>query len=340
MWAEFILILYCILVALCSAFGGWLPSVVRLTHRRMQMLVSLVGGLMLGVGLFHLLPHAFAELNSIDLVVRWTMGGLLTTFFLIRAFHSHSHGHGEEECHSGGHSHDHDHDHGRPCGHDHDHDSSSAAARAGLAPAVGSLPIVELTGQPSAPLPLEPAVEAVTGQHVWSWIGLALGLTVHTLIDGLALGASVMADARHGHHGVALLGVGTFLAVALHKPLDALSITGLMLAGNWSPGWRTVINWSYALVCPIGAALFYFGVQQFTDMQAYLVGISVAFAAGVFLCLSLADLLPEVQFHTHDRWALSAFLLAGVALAFAIGFLEPEHLHQHGAAPKAIQHAH
>ena len=49
----------------------------------------------------------------------------------------------------------------------------------------------------------------------------------------------------HEQHGFALFGLGTFLAVALHKPLDALSITSLMAAGGWSKGrsiWPTALS--------------------------------------------------------------------------------------------------
>ena len=43
---------------------------------------------------------------------------------------------------------------------------------------------------------------------------------------------------------------------------------------------------------------------------------------------SLADLLPEVTFHSHDRVWLTAALFLGVALAWGIGFLEPMHAHE------------
>ena len=52
-------------------------------------------------------------------------------------------------------------------------------------------------------------------------------------------------------------------------------------------------------------------------------------SAGVFICISLSDLLPEVQFHSHDRLKLSAALLLGIVTAWAIGFLEPAHTHGH-----------
>jgi zinc and cadmium transporter len=56
-------------------------------------------------------------------------------------------------------------------------------------------------------------------------------------------------------------------------------------------------------------------------------GMALGFSAGAFLCISLSDLLPEVQFHHHDRGKLSASLLLGVALAYGIGLFEGEHAH-------------
>jgi zinc and cadmium transporter len=48
-------------------------------------------------------------------------------------------------------------------------------------------------------------------------------------------------------------------------------------------------------------------------------------SAGVFICISLSDLLPEVQFHSHDRARLTIALLAGVIAAYGVGLMEPEH---------------
>ena len=151
-------------------------------------------------------------------------------------------------------------------------------------------------------------------------------MVLHSLIDGVALAAAIEVEA-FGETAFASYGLGTFLAVVLHKPLDSMSISSLMLLGGWSKTWRLAVNVGFALICPLGAVLFFFGLEKVTASQHALVGCSVAFAAGVFLCISLADLLPELQFHSHDRFNLSAALLAGVALAYAIGFFEPKHIH-------------
>jgi zinc and cadmium transporter len=95
-------------------------------------------------------------------------------------------------------------------------------------------------------------------------------------------------------------------------------------------------------MCPLGAIGFFFGLAGMFAQQQIVVGCALAFAAGVFLCISLADLLPEVAFHTHDRMRLTVALLIGIALAWAIGFLEPAHVHDapHEHSSEAHRHLH
>ncbi len=78
----------------------------------------------------------------------------------------------------------------------------------------------------------------------------------------------------------------------------------------------------FALASPLGAALFYFGASQFAGGNAPVLGYALAFCAGSFLCIASSDLLPELQFHSHDRFKLSAALLAGIAVAIIIGQFE------------------
>jgi zinc and cadmium transporter len=282
-----LLTFYCICVLLASIAGGVLPGIIKLTHRRMQLAMSFVGGMMLGVALLHLLPHALAHLGSIDRVAAWTLAGLVTMFLLIRVFHVHAHEHGDTsdlvDTHQAGHE--------GPCEHHHEHH------------------------------------EHLPGQHPFSWLGLALGLSLHTIIDGVALGAAVMAEAD-GEHGFALFGLGTFLAIALHKPLDALSITSLMAAGGWSKKAIHVTNLTFAVMCPAAAIFAAWGLTGMLDQQHAGIGCALAFAAGVFLCIALADLLPEVSFHAHDRIPLTVALFFGIALAWSMGFFEPKHSHE------------
>ena len=54
---------------------------------------------------------------------------------------------------------------------------------------------------------------------------------------------------------------------------------------------------------------------------------ALTFSGGVFVCVALADLLPEVRFHSHDRFKLTAALLLGFASAYGLGLLESEAAH-------------
>lgn len=168
-------------------------------------------------------------------------------------------------------------------------------------------------------------VNGQEGVHSLSWVGIALGLGVHTLIDGVALGA-VMVGESHSHTTV-LAGFGVFLAILLHKPLDAMSITSVMEAGGWSPRARLATNLAFALLCPLGALAFYFGIDSLTGSPEVLVGAALAFSAGAFICIALSDLLPEVHFHSHDRGKLTAAFLLGIVLAYGIGAIEPSSMH-------------
>lgn len=290
--------LYAVAVAVASVLGGKLPALLTLSHTRMQVIMSFVAGLMLGVACYRLLPHAVETIATDDAVQRavwWLMIGLLLMFILLRTFHFHQHEHEIE------HDHDHDHVHQHEHGHVHSHDAAQ---------------------QPAA--------------HPLSWVGVAIGLTLHTLIDGVALGAAIQADVA-GTGG--LLSLGVFAAIVLHKPLDAMSITSLMTAGHYSARAITLVNVLFALMCPLGALLFFWGVDGAVSHQSLVIGSALAFSAGVFLCISLSDLLPEVQFHSHDSFKLTLALVLGVTLAYGIGFLEPSHAHDvHPAASQSHQH--
>ena len=157
-------------------------------------------------------------------------------------------------------------------------------------------------------------------------MGIGFGLTVHTLIDGMALAASVQSEMSFdGRNWVA--GVATFMAIALHKPLDAMSITTLMASSGWSRRSRMAANMAFAAMCPIGVLLFFAAEHVLTANGTFL-GAALAISAGVFLCISLSDLLPEIQFHHHDRLQLSLALLAGVLIAWGLLFIEPKHAHE------------
>jgi zinc and cadmium transporter len=74
---------------------------------------------------------------------------------------------------------------------------------------------------------------------------------------------------------------------------------------------------------PLGAALFAIGMGQLDEVAASAwTALALAFSAGTFLCIALSDLLPELQFHSHDRLKLSVSLIAGVCLMASTSLIE------------------
>ena len=301
MHPVWLLVVYSLICVVASLAGGWVPLLVRLTHRGMQLAISFVSGIVLGIGLLHLLPHSFESLGSIDRTVLWVLAGFLFMFLLERFFHFHHHDAPEDGLALDApspepHSHErHDHAH-------HDHAGSRTAS-------------------------------------AFPWIGVGIGLALHALVDGVTLAAAVKADAGHARE---LAGIGACLAVALHKPFDSLTIGTLLAAAGRSAASRYVINAVYSLVTPLGIVLFYALSPGSTNPQFGL-GQTLGFAAGTFLCIATSDLLPELQFHRHDRVKLSAALAAGLALAWSTGFLETtghDHFQAPERSPPAERHDH
>lgn len=258
------LALYGLLALLAALAGGALPTLVALTHSRLQLAVSFVGGLMLGLALLGMLPHALQQLDSVHQVTGWLLAGFLVMFFVQRflPFHHHDVAAGSPL---------------EPCGHTH-----SLAERS-----AGNL----------------------------NWISVALGLALHSVFDGLAIAAAVTAGTQS--HAAAL-GAGTALAVVLHKPFGALAIVTLMMRSRTSRRAQRWINLAFAMVTPLSAVLFCTTAGDIAHTHPAWLGAALAFCAGTFLCIACADLLPELQFHAHDRGKLSFALVAGIAVAALI----------------------
>jgi zinc and cadmium transporter len=316
-------VIYCVLVGLASLAGGALAASLKLTHRKLQFALSFVGGTMLGVGLFHLLTHAIiialetspagsagglshgllhGALDGVLLVL-----GFVAMFLLERFFHFHQHETPEQAGH-------HDCCDDGCDGHGHDHGKGAH-------------------------------VHAPRGKGQKSqlgWIGAAIGLTMHSILEGVALGAAVLAATAHDHGGM-IAGLSTFLVILLHKPFDGLTVATLVRAAGKPARFAHLVNLLFSLVVPIGAAVVWFGVAE---SGAEILPFALAFSAGTFICIASSDLLPELQFHRHDRVGLSAALLVGLALAGTIARLESsvaqahDHSHDHDHDHSDPNHKH
>jgi zinc and cadmium transporter len=284
---------YSISILLFSLAGGYLPFRGGITHDRLQLYLSLAAGVMLGAAFFHVMPDAL-EYCGPKAFGWWISLGAVGTFCIERFIAPHSHEVNGHHHHHAGHNHGGEHLH------------AEVEGRRAAAPGVGG------------------------------WMAV-LGLTLHTFMNGVALAGGVESDlhekSAHLMGGLSMPGLILFLAIVLHKPADALAISAVLSRKGTSPWKLTLVQIGFALMVPVGATCFLLTKGALKEnMQSQLIGAALAFSAGTFLFIALSDLLPEVQFHRHDRIPLFLALAAGIVLMAAIAYLEVHEEHEHPPA--------
>ncbi|HEV3341785.1 MAG TPA: ZIP family metal transporter [Pirellulales bacterium] len=169
-----------------------------------------------------------------------------------------------------------------------------------------------------------------------TWGAALAGLVLHSALDGIALAASVQAESESG---ATWAGWVVFAAICLHTPFDSLTLGTLMAVAGRSAALRHAVNALYALAVPLGAIFFSLVANKTAGGEWSLTGAMLAFSAGTFLYIATSDLLPELQFHSHDGWKLSLALLAGIALA-GVGAYFDHAGHSHHDTHSENEHHH
>lgn len=110
---------------------------------------------------------------------------------------------------------------------------------------------------------------------------------LHNLIGGLAVGSAFVVDIR--------LGIVTWLVAAAHEIPQELGDFGILVHSGWAPARALLYNLASALTFPVGGLIAY-GLSGHFDAV-----VLVPFAAGTFIYIALADLLPETTSTTDTR---------------------------------------
>ena len=134
---------------------------------------------------------------------------------------------------------------------------------------------------------------------------LLLGDGLHNLIGGLAVAGAFLIDAR--------LGVTTWLAAAAHEIPQELGDFGVLVHSGWKPTAALLLNALSGLTFLAGGLIAY-GLSARLD-----VSFLVPFAAGNFIYIAAADLVP--QFVKQEAWkaTLVNFLALGAGMLLLLG---------------------
>ncbi|MFP3913709.1 MAG: ZIP family metal transporter [Actinomycetota bacterium] len=134
---------------------------------------------------------------------------------------------------------------------------------------------------------------------------------VHNFIGGLAVGAAFIVDVE--------LGVVTWLVAAAHEVPQELGDFGILVHSGWRPRLALTFNVLSAITFLIG------GVFAYLASGTVDVAILIPFAAGNFIYIASADLIPQLTSNaereapehlmsTRARLEQSAAFLLGLAL--------------------------
>jgi zinc and cadmium transporter len=129
-----------------------------------------------------------------------------------------------------------------------------------------------------------------------------LGDAVHTFVDGAVIAAAVLASVP--------LGLTTALAVAAHEIPQEAGDFAILLSAGYSRSRALVLNLTSAAGGVLGAiAMLLFGSQM-----PGAVPFVLAFAAGNFLYVAMADLIPTLHRGTLDRNVVRQLALIGLGI--------------------------
>ncbi len=137
---------------------------------------------------------------------------------------------------------------------------------------------------------------------------LAIGITIHNLPEGIAVGAGYMHTPQFG--------VMIAIAILLHNIPEGIA-TALPLCESGVCKWNSFrVAFFSGLVEPLGAIL----AVLFLNVFEGLVPAALAFAGGVMMFITLDELVPAAREHGHQHYtaigiilgSLFVFLLSGL----------------------------
>lgn len=134
----------------------------------------------------------------------------------------------------------------------------------------------------------------------------------HNVLDGAIIAASYFISVE--------VGIATTIAIALHEIPQEIGDFGVLLHAGYSKAQALVANFASALSAFFGAiVVFFIG----TSFETWMPALS-AIAAGGFIYIAIADLIPELHKDTGAKRSLVQFLFValGVLAMLALTLFE------------------
>lgn len=149
--------------------------------------------------------------------------------------------------------------------------------------------------------------ECCTNPHPLGVIAFA-GMTLHSLIDGLVIGAGFEVGSETG-----LL---SSVAVLAHEVPEGIAMLSILLHYGYARRTAVIFTATVAMATPVAAVVTYSMVRH---LDPQLLGALMAFAAGSFIYIAASDLIPES--HRARGFKGSLALCGGILTAAVAGWL-------------------
>ena len=130
-----------------------------------------------------------------------------------------------------------------------------------------------------------------------------VGDALHTFVDGAVIAAAVITSIP--------LGITTAIAVAAHEVPQEVGDVAILLRAGYSRGRAFTLNLLAGLGGVLGAAAMIAATKSLPDALPYV----LAFAAGNFLYVAMADLIPDLHHGGLQGGPLRQLLLIGAGIA-------------------------
>ncbi len=147
--------------------------------------------------------------------------------------------------------------------------------------------------------------------HPFAWMNI-FGDTVHNFIDGMVIGGAYLVSIP--------VGIATTIAVILHEIPQEIGDFGVLIHGGFSKAKALFLNFiitGFAILGMVFALVFGSRIENFNQFV-------IPFAAGSFIYIAAADLIPEL--HKEVKMSKSILQLLwfviGVALMVMLITLE------------------
>jgi zinc and cadmium transporter len=141
--------------------------------------------------------------------------------------------------------------------------------------------------------------------HPYSYL-MIIGDSVHNILDGLVIAGTFMVSTH--------LGIVTTALIIAHEVPQELGVFGILVSGGFKRSQAIFYSFVAQCTCVLGGIAGYFFMSKMETLASFI----VPFAAGGFIYIAAADLIPGMH-KTEGMEKVSSFawLCAGLALMIA-----------------------